>query len=363
MRTMMHCILVLAALCGTSLTAQDIAGDWQGILKPGDGDLRLVLHIAKEDDGWNVTLFSVDQGTQSIAANSVTLQSSNLKLAFDAIQGTYEGKVSVDGASIQGTWTQGRPMPLEFKRATKEVARQGDSTSHTVQFIKVDGNVNLEVLDWGGSGRPVVLLTGLGNNAHVFDKFAPKLTGMYHVYGITRRGYGASSAPASGYSADRLGDDVLAVIDALKLNRPVLVGHSIGGEELSSVGSRHPEKVAGLIYLDAGYSYAYYDRSRGDLMIDLLELQQKLEQLQPGKGPADRSSLVRELLATTPSGIRERPAGASKEPGSGAAPVRAADASCCCSGNHGGATEVHRYPSSYSCHIRPPAQCGSRVQR
>jgi hypothetical protein len=51
----------------------------------------------------------------------------------------------------------------------------------------------------------------------------------YHVYGITRRGYGASSAPESGCAADCLGDDVLAVIDALKLNRPVLAGHSIGG--------------------------------------------------------------------------------------------------------------------------------------
>jgi non-heme chloroperoxidase len=139
-----------------------------------------------------------------------------------------------------------------------------DPTPHTVQFITVDrtgGNdVKLEVLDWGGSGRPVVLLAGLGNNAHVYDKLAPKLIGAYHVYGITRRGYGASNAPSPtsvNYAADRLGDDVLAVMDALKLNKPVLVGHSLGGEELSSLGSRHPEKVAGLIYLDAAYSYAY----------------------------------------------------------------------------------------------------------
>jgi pimeloyl-ACP methyl ester carboxylesterase len=47
------------------------------------------------------------------------------------------------------------------------------------------------------------------------------------------------------------------VIAALKLDRPILVGHSLAGEELSSVGSRHPEKVSGLIYLDAGYRYAY----------------------------------------------------------------------------------------------------------
>jgi pimeloyl-ACP methyl ester carboxylesterase len=105
------------------------------------------------------------------------------------------------------------------------------------------------------------------------------------------------------YSADRLGDDVLAVLDALKLNRPVLVGHSLGGEELSSVGSRHPERVGGLIYLDAGYAYAYYDRSRGDLGIDLIDLRRKLEQLQPGKGPQDARHLIEELLVTTLPGF------------------------------------------------------------
>lgn len=70
--------------------------------------------------------------------------------------------------------------------------------------------------------------------------------------------FGASSTPASGYGADRLGDDVLAVIEKLAISKPVLAGHSLGGEELSSIGSRYPEKVAGLIYLDAGYSYAFY---------------------------------------------------------------------------------------------------------
>lgn len=173
-----------------------------------------------------------------------------------------------------------------------------DPSPHTVQFITVDKDVKLEVLDWGGSGRPLVLLAGLRNTAHVFDDFAPKLTTQYHVYGITRRGFGASSAPMPGnenYSADRLGDDVLAVLDALKLDRPVLVGHSIAGEELSSVATRHPERVAGLIYLDAGYYYANYDRSvgRANFTIDLVTLQRALEKLQ--KGPPDKP-LVDELL-------------------------------------------------------------------
>jgi pimeloyl-ACP methyl ester carboxylesterase len=149
----------------------------------------------------------------------------------------------------------------------------------------------------------MVLLAGLGNTAHVFDQLALKLTGQYHVYGITRRGFGASSAPTSGYSADRLGDDVLAVIEALKISKPVLVGHSLGGEELSSIGSRYPEKVAGLIYLDAGYAYAYYDQSRGDLNIDVMELQKKLAQLAPGKRPANPLPLIQELLETALPGL------------------------------------------------------------
>ncbi len=67
---------------------------------------------------------------------------------------------------------------------------------------------------------------------------------------------------------------------------------------LSSVGSRHPDKVAGLIYLEAAYCYAYYDRAQGDLLLDALELRKKLEQFVPGKGPQDQKQLVAELLQT-----------------------------------------------------------------
>jgi hypothetical protein len=66
-----------------------------------------------------------------------------------------------------------------------------DRSSHTVKFIQVDKDVLLEVLDWGGSGRPLVLLAGANTTAHIFDTFlVPKLIDKYHVYGITRRGSG-----------------------------------------------------------------------------------------------------------------------------------------------------------------------------
>ena len=133
-----------------------------------------------------------------------------------------------------------------------------DPSPHEVQFVTVDADVDLEVLNWGGSGQSIVLLAGLGSTAHVFDDFATTLLADFHVYGITRRGYGASSAPASGYGADRLGDDVLAVLDALQLSDPILVGHSLAGQELSSLGTRHPDRIAGLVYLDAAHRYAYY---------------------------------------------------------------------------------------------------------
>ncbi len=134
-------------------------------------------------------------------------------------------------------------------------------------------------MDWGGTGRPVVLLAGLGGTLHGFDGFAPRLTGRYHVYGITRRGYGASSAPdpvGNNYAADRLGDDVLSVLDQMKIERPVLIGHSFAGEELSSIGSRFPGRVAGLVYLDSANRYACSPPHRGDFRIDTLELRREL---------------------------------------------------------------------------------------
>lgn len=305
MRTKTLWIGAVFAMCGSALYAQDLAGDWQGALKAGTQELRLIVHIEKGDGGtWKAALASIDQSQDrgaTMPADSVTLQGSDVKFTVAALRGSYEGKIAADGNSMAGTWTQGRPLPLELKRATPETAWK-DPSPHSAQFVNVDQNVKLEVLDWGGptsgQGRTMVLVPGLGNTAHVFDQFAPKLTAQYHVYGITRRGFGASSAPVSGYSADRLGDDVLAVLDALKINKPVLAGHSLGGEELSSVGSRHPEKVAGLIYLDAGYSYAFYDESRGDLNIDLMDLEKKLALLHAGKAPADSRPLIQELLET-----------------------------------------------------------------
>jgi len=260
---------ILAALMivmwGRVSAAQDLAGDWQGTLS-GVRPLRLIVHVQRGDgSAWKATMSSVDQSPDwgaALPVDSLVVQGVSFKLAMSAARGTFDGTISPDANSIAGTWSQGtNQTPLTFARVTPEGAWK-DPAPHSIRFVNIDPDVKLEVLDWGGpstaNSRTLVLVPGLGNTAHVFDALAPKLVGRYHVVGVTRRGFGASSAPASGYTADRLGDDVLAVMQTLGVSKPVLVGHSLGGEELSSIGSRYPEKVAGLIYLDAGYTYAFY---------------------------------------------------------------------------------------------------------
>jgi non-heme chloroperoxidase len=171
-------------------------------------------------------------------------------------------------------------------------AQQGagwkDPSPHTVRFVRVDTDVRLEALDWGGSGSPIVLLAGGGNTAHVFDEFALKLTAHNHVYGITRRGFGASGYAPTDDPADRVGEDVLDAIDALKLKRPVLIGHSIAGAEMSWMANNYPDRVAGLIYLDAGYSYAF-DNGKGASVGEIMKLPAPQP---PGPDAADLASFA-----------------------------------------------------------------------
>ena len=169
---------------------------------------------------------------------------------------------------------------------TPSPAAWQDPSPHRVRFVAVEGDVQLEVLDWGGTGRPIVLLAGGGNTAHVYDEFAPKLTAYGHVYGITRRGFGASGFSVPAQPSQRLRDDVLAVIDALHLDRPVLVGHSIAGAELSAVATAAPDRIAGLVYLEAAYPYAF-SNDAGPTM----------EEFQPPKGPPPPTPAASDLAS------------------------------------------------------------------
>ena len=130
-----------------------------------------------------------------------------------------------------------------------------DPSPHKVRFVQVAPGVSLEVLDWGGAGRPLVFLSGLQDVAHGFDDFAPRFSDHYHVYAITRRGYGASSQTSSGYDVGTRVADLRTVLDSLRLSRVALAGHSIAGDELTAFAGAYPARVSGLIYLDAAYDH------------------------------------------------------------------------------------------------------------
>jgi pimeloyl-ACP methyl ester carboxylesterase len=133
-----------------------------------------------------------------------------------------------------------------------------DPSRHSSRRVEPEPGVSLEVLDWGGSGRTLILLTQLGQTAHIYDDWAPALARTHRVLGLTRRGHGDSTIPQGGdMSTARLGADIVAVLDALKLQRAVLVGHAFAGEELSWMGAQQSSRLAGLIYVDAAY-----DRTR-----------------------------------------------------------------------------------------------------
>jgi hypothetical protein len=143
----------LATLVGSALYAQDIVGDWRGTLKAGPAELRLALHIQKGESGLTLTMDSLDQGANGIPGSSVTLQGGELKFNIDPVHGTYEGKVSADGAAIKGTWSQGQPLPLDFERGVfKKVEHKPGKPSD------IDGT-------W--SGRLALGPNGLGIVFHI----------------------------------------------------------------------------------------------------------------------------------------------------------------------------------------------------
>jgi pimeloyl-ACP methyl ester carboxylesterase len=117
--------------------------------------------------------------------------------------------------------------------------------------------VRIHSLDWGGKGVTLVFIPGLGNSAHVFDDFAPRFTDHFRVVALSRVGFGESEQPEGhGYELASRVAQIAAILDSLAITRAVLVGHSLGGDELTAFASAHPERTLGLVYLDAAYDHS-----------------------------------------------------------------------------------------------------------
>lgn len=138
------------------------------------------------------------------------------------------------------------------------VRAQGPASAATGRVARttVDG-VGIEYVDWGGRGTALVFLPGFGNSAHVFGTFAPRFTDRHRVVAVTRVGFGGSDAPERDvYTLEARVAQLRGVLDALGIQRAVLAGHSLAGDEITEFARRHPERTAGLVYLDAALDHA-----------------------------------------------------------------------------------------------------------
>jgi uncharacterized protein (TIGR03435 family) len=141
-------IIALAALSGGAF-AQNIAGTWQGAIQPpqpqGRG-LRIVLKISTtEADKLAAVMYSIDQQSPAIPATTFTRNGSTIKMTVTPLNGTYEGKVSADGNSIEGIWSQGMPLTLNLVRATPETAWVIPEPPPPPKTMAADANPGFEV--------------------------------------------------------------------------------------------------------------------------------------------------------------------------------------------------------------------------
>ena len=106
--------------------------------------------------------------------------------------------------------------------------------------------------DWGGDGRPVLLLHGLASTCHIWDLVAPLLAEDFRIAAMDQRGHGQSAQVDDGYDFATVLGDAAAMIEHLGWQRPIVVGHSWGADVALELAVAHPELVSGLIFVDGG---------------------------------------------------------------------------------------------------------------
>ncbi len=173
----------------------------------------------------------------------------------------------------------GVDVPAVKINSSSEAPR--DKSPHKSAIVTANG-IKMHYLDWGGTGEVIILLTGFGNDAHVYDDFAPSFTDKFHVIGLTRRGFGETDRPASGYDTATRVEDVRAFMDAQKITRATLIGHSLAGDEMTLFANLYPKRVVKMIYLDAAY--------------DRTKLFSCADELPEGSGPPSAIRMMREAM-------------------------------------------------------------------
>jgi CubicO group peptidase (beta-lactamase class C family) len=153
-------VLAPASVCRAQ---SQVAGDWLGTLNAGGTQLHLVLHIATaKDGGLTATLDSVDQGANDIPVSTISLKDSKLSLTVNDIHGTYEGNVNKEATEITGTWLQGQPLELNFKRAPAQSTATAAAAAQPLKpsLDGLDDFVIQAMKDWKVPGLAIAVIQG-----------------------------------------------------------------------------------------------------------------------------------------------------------------------------------------------------------
>lgn len=253
-------LLTLTAFCGAAEPKPDnkpsLVGVWQGTLKVQAIELRVVLRIAAEGDGYKATLDSPDQGAKGIPVSRVLLEGDIVKLDMKTIKASFEGTLADDRQSIAGKWSQAGTLPLEFKRLDKEPDSDRPQepkkpypyVAEEVSYKNAAANITLAgTLTYLATDTPapaVLLISGSGPQDRdesimghkPFLVLADYLTrrGIV-VLRVDDRGVGGSTGDTMASTTQDMASDALAGVAFLKSRGQVnarrigLLGHSEGG--------------------------------------------------------------------------------------------------------------------------------------
>ncbi|WP_424492703.1 alpha/beta hydrolase family protein [Salinimicrobium sp. GXAS 041] len=250
---------LLLLITGTSATAQDITGDWYGILNVQGTQLDVVFHIAETEEGYATTMDSPKQNAYGIPIDSTSFNNNTLLLKAPNAGGmTYEGILKNSG--INGTFKQGgMQLPLDLSRAkpistSEEVNRPQEpkrpfpyveeevSFENIEESVTLAGTLTLPAKE--GTFPAVVLITGSGPQDRNEEILGHKPFLVLSDY-LTRngiavlryddRGVGKSTGKFAGATTANFANDARAAVEFLKNRKEIdsekigIIGHSEGG--------------------------------------------------------------------------------------------------------------------------------------
>jgi non-heme chloroperoxidase len=136
--------------------------------------------------------------------------------------------------------------------AAPAASRVGMTPPRTAQAVEIDGGLLIPYVEQGDpDGVPVVLLHGITDSHRSYEPVLEALPDSIRAVALTARGHGDAGKPESGYDAARMATDVVAAMDALGIERAIVVGHSMGSWTARRIAASHPDRVLGLVLAGA----------------------------------------------------------------------------------------------------------------